>query len=99
MVRGVSAFTYQSTQPLSVFDNQQLAGFYRNNAWSTSLGIPIFDYGTSNSAFKIATTNAPIDPALIYDPKQPFLNGGALPNVLAKFAGAKYVLSRIGCRP
>ena len=94
VVTGVSALTCTALPPLAAFTNQQIAGFYRDNSWATSLGFPVFDYQASNSAFEIATTAAAIDPeAYIPDPSAPFLNGGNLPNVLAKFAAATYILS------
>ncbi|HZQ43465.1 MAG TPA: hypothetical protein VFA99_09440 [Acidobacteriaceae bacterium] len=92
-VMGVSALTCTAPEPLSAFTNQQIAGFYRDNSWKTSLGFPILDYQAANSEFAIANTAAAINPQLIYDPAAPFLNGGNLPNVLAKFAAATYILS------
>ena len=93
VVTGVSALTCSTALPLATFVNQRIIGFYRDNAWSKSRGYPIFDYGTSNSAFTIASTASAISPQLVYDPSAPFLNGGNLPNVLAKFAAATYILA------
>ncbi len=66
---------------------------YRDNLWGKSLGFPIFDYQTANTAFTVADTIDIIEPKLVYDPSAPFLNGGNLPNVLAKFAAATYILA------
>jgi hypothetical protein len=93
VIAGVSALTCNASSPLSAFSNQQIVGFYRENAWAKSLGYPIYDYQSANSEFQIAGTAAEIAPNLVYDPAAPFLNGGALPNVLAKFAAARYVIS------
>jgi len=93
VVTGVSALTCNTRLPLATFANQQILGFYRDDSWSTSLGYPIFDYQTANSQFSIAKTAGVINPQLVYDPPAPFLNGGNLPNVLAKFAAGSYILS------
>jgi hypothetical protein len=93
LVTGVSALTCNALAPLAAFANQRIAGFYRENAWDKSLGYPIYDYQGDNAQFAIANTAAPIDPELVYDPAAPFLNGGNLPTVLAKFAAATYVMS------
>ncbi|WP_434667423.1 hypothetical protein P5W99_38965 [Paraburkholderia sp. A3BS-1L] len=93
VIVGVSALTCMATLPLSAYSNQRIVGFYRENAWGKSLGYPIYDYQAANSEFQIAETAAEIVPALIYDPTAPFLNGGNLPNVLAKFSAASYVIS------
>jgi hypothetical protein len=93
VVTGVSALTCTALPPLATFTNQRIAGFYRDNSWGTSLGFPIFDYQADNSAFEIANTAGVIDPQLVYDPSAPFLSGGNLPNVLARFAAATYILS------
>jgi len=93
VVTGVSALTCSAMQPLAAFSNQQIAGFYRDNAWDKSLGIPILDYKASNSQFAIGMTANAINPQLVYDPASPSLSGGNLSNVLAKFAAATYVFS------
>ncbi|MFM0330068.1 RHS repeat domain-containing protein [Paraburkholderia strydomiana] len=93
VITGVSVLTTNSSQPLSVFSRQRILGFYRDNAWATSLGSPLIDYQDQNSTFAIADSAQPVVPELVYDPAAPFLNGGNLPNVLAKFAAASYVLS------
>jgi hypothetical protein len=93
VVTGVSALTVKSTQPLSVFAKQRILGFYRDNAWASSLGFPLVDYQDQNSTFVIADSAAALVPELVYNPAAPFLNGGNLPNVLAKVAAASYVLS------
>ena len=92
-VTGVSALTFKAAQPLAVFAKQRILGFYRDNAWASSLGYPLFDYQDQNSAFAIAGTAAGLVPDLVYNPAAPFLSGGNLPNVLAKFAAADYVFS------
>jgi hypothetical protein len=91
VVTGVSALTYSSRTPLSVFENQRIAGFYRENSWNNSQGYPIFDYQAANSSFIIAQIESEIAPVTIYNPTTPFLNGGTLPNVLAKIAAATFV--------
>ena len=93
VVTGVTALTCTALFPLATFANQNILGFYRDNSWGTSLGFPVFDYKDGNSSFAIANTAAAINPQLVYDPSSPFLNGGSLPNVLAKFAAATYILS------
>jgi hypothetical protein len=93
VVTGVSALTYQARSPLAVFENQRILGFFGEKAWPTSQGYPIFDYQGSNSSFTIAQTVAEIAPVTVYDPTAPFLNGGTLPNVLAKFAAATYIFT------
>ena len=87
---GVMSLTYSSASPASVFANQRIIGFYRANAWATCAGVPIYDFGASNGSFA-ATAIAQSDPALIYDPTHPFLNGGSLQNVLRKLAQATYL--------
>ncbi|GLQ91517.1 beta strand repeat-containing protein [Dyella acidisoli] len=93
VVAGVSALTCTALMPLSAFSSQRILGFYRDNDWAKSLGYPIYDYQTNNSAFEIANVVNALSPELIYDPATPFLSGGNLPNVLAKFAAASYILS------
>jgi hypothetical protein len=93
VVTGVSALSCSALLPLAAFTNQRIGGFYRDNTWAKSLGYPIYDYGSANSEFSIANTADTIAPETIYDPSAPFLNGGNLPNVLAKFAAATYILS------
>jgi hypothetical protein len=93
VIPGVSALTCKALAPLAAFANQRLAGFYRSNDWDKSLGYPIYDYQAANSQFAIANSATPIEPELVYDPAAPFLNGGNLPNVLAKFAAGTYILS------
>ncbi len=93
VVTGVSALTVKATQPLTVFAKQRILGFYRDNAWASSLGFPLIDYQDQNSTFVVADSAAALVPELVYNPAAPFLNGGNLPNVLAKFAAATYVLS------
>jgi hypothetical protein len=93
VVTGVSALTVKAAQPLAVFAKQRILGFYRDNAWASSLGYPLFDYQEQNSAFAIAGTAAALVPDLVYNPAAPFLSGGNLPNVLARFAAADYVFS------
>ncbi len=89
---GIAELTYSSNTPSSVFANQQFIGFYRDNTWTTCLGVPIWDFGASNGSFTAATA-APMTPLTIYDPTHPFLNGGALQNVVSKLRAAKYLYS------
>jgi hypothetical protein len=91
VVTGVSALTFEASQPLEVFAKQRILGFYRDNAWPSSLGYPLIDYQDQNSTFAIADSAAALVPDLVYNPAAPFLSGGNLPNVLAKFAAATYV--------
>ncbi len=93
VMAGVTALTCSARSPLAAFSSQRIFGFYRDNSWATSLGYPIFDYQGNNASFTVATTATMLSPMLVYDPANPFLSGGALPNVLAKFAAASYVLS------
>ena len=93
VVTGVSALTCAALLPLATFSNQRIVGFYRENGWAKSLGFPILDYQAANNQFRIASSAAALEPQIIYDPSAPFLSGGNLPNVLAKFAAATYVLS------
>lgn len=89
---GIAELTYASPTPSSVFAHQQFLGFYRDNAWTTCLGIPIWDYGTDNAHFT-ATTADPITPVTIYDPTTPFLSGGSLQNVVGNLRAATYLYS------
>jgi len=87
---GVAELTYAAVSPASVFANQQFLGFYRDNAWPTCLGVPIWDYGSENKLFT-ATTAAPLAPVTVYDPTHAFLNGGSLPNVVRQLRQATYL--------
>ncbi|MBS1854108.1 MAG: hypothetical protein JST11_01990 [Acidobacteria bacterium] len=87
---GVIMLTYNSPSPSSVFANQRIIGFYRDNSWTTCLGQPIYDFGASNASFTAATA-AFSAPVLLYDPTHPFLNGGSLQNVVRKLAQAPYL--------
>lgn len=93
VVAGVTALTCTTKTPLATFANQRIIGFYRDSSWDKSLGNPIYDYQADNSLFEIASTAEVIEPELAYDPVAPFLNGGNLPNVLARFAAGTYILS------
>jgi hypothetical protein len=93
VVTGVSALTFKASQPLAVFAKQRILGFYSDNAWASSLGYPLIDYQDQNSTFAIADSADALVPELVYNPTAPFLSGGNLPNVLAKFAAATYVFS------
>ncbi len=93
VVMGVTELTCTARQPLAVFAKQRILGFYRDNGWTTSQGFPIFDYQDQNTSFDIAAITDALAPDLVYDPSAPFLNGGNLPIVLAKFAAASYILS------
>ena len=88
---GVCALTY-SGSPSQIFANQRLVGFYRDQAWGTCLGVPIYDYGSFNAS--LTTTAVPqAEPELIYGDTVEFLNGGSLQNVLQKLLRANYMLS------
>jgi hypothetical protein len=89
---GIAELTYASPTPFSVFANQQFLGFYRDDAWTTCLGIPIWDYGADNARFT-ATTSEPITPVTIFDPTTSFLNGGSLQNVVRNLRAATYLYS------
>ena len=80
------------SSPAAIFSSQQIIGFYRENAWNTCLGLPIYDFGASNASFT-TTTTALNGPNLIYDPTAPFLNGGSLQNVVRSLIQAAYLLS------
>ena len=74
-----------SSRPLSTaFSQQRIVGFYRDNNWTTCLGIPIFDFGELNGTFT-ATFQPQANPILIYNPTTPFLNGSTLQNVIQSF--------------
>ena len=90
---GVAELTYAAGSPASVFANQQFLGFYRDNAWTTCLGVPIWDYGSENKLFT-ATTAAPLAPVTVYDPTHAFLNGGSLPNVRAPSCARRRISTR-----
>jgi hypothetical protein len=87
---GIAELTYSSQLPSSVFSNQQFLGFYRDNDWTDTLGIPIWDYGVSNTLFT-AKTEDPITPVTIFDPASSFLNGGSLQNVVQNLRSATYL--------
>jgi hypothetical protein len=87
---GIAELTYASQSPSSVFANQQFLGFYRDNGWTNSLGIPIWDYGVSNTLFT-AKLDTPITPVTIFDPATSFLNGGSLQNVVQNLRVATYL--------
>ena len=89
---GVYALTYSGSSPVAIFASQRITGFYQDPSWTTCSGIPIYDFGSSNSAFTTASA-ALTTPELIYGPADEFLNGGTLPNVLQKLMQATYVLS------
>ena len=89
---GAVSLAYSSVQPSAVFAQQKIIGFYRDSTWDSCLGVPIYDYGTQNSAFSSSSSDL-MAPALIYDPTYAFLNGGSLPSVLRKIGEATYVYS------
>ena len=89
---GVMSLTFSPALPSTIFSKQQIIGFYRDSTWATCLGLPIYDFGTANANFTASA--APLNaPALIYDPTNPFLNGGSLQNVISKLAQATYLYS------
>jgi hypothetical protein len=89
---GIMSLTFAAASPLAVFAQQRILGFYRDANWATSLGVPIYDFGTANAAFT-AAAQALAAPSVVYDPTHPTLNGGSLPNVLRKLAQASYLYS------
>jgi hypothetical protein len=89
---GIAELTYASPSPASVFAKQQFLGFYRDDTWTTCLGLPIWDYGTDNARFTAATA-APVVPITVYDPTHAFLSGGSLQNVVRKLRDASYLFS------
>jgi hypothetical protein len=89
---GVCTLTYSGPSPAAVFANQSIVGFYKDPSWTTSLGVPIYDYGTADSSFT-NTQVALAAPDLIYGTSDEFLNGGTLQNVLLKLMQATYLLS------
>lgn len=89
---GICTLTYSGASPAAIFANQRIIGFYQDPSWSTCLGVPIYDYGASNSSFT-TTAVAQSAPDLIYGTANEFLNGGALQNVLQKLLKASYVIS------
>ena len=88
---GICTMTY-SGRPSDIFANQRIVGFYREAAWDTCLGVPIYDYGSFNGSLTATAVPLP-GPDLIYGKTKEFLNGGALQNVLQKLLGATYLLS------
>lgn len=89
---GVVTLTYSGALPSSIFSQQRIIGFYQDASWKTSLGAPIYDFGSANGNFtaSAAALNAP---SLIYNPSSGFLNGGSLQNALRKLAQATYMYS------
>lgn len=89
---GVYSLTYTGSSPLTVFSKQQIIGFYRGSGWNTCLGVPIYDFGLQNSSFLTASQFVALpDPIVVYNPSDPFLNGGSLQNVLRKLSQATYL--------
>jgi hypothetical protein len=88
---GITSLTYSTSSPAALFANQRLVGFARSSGWQTSLGIPIFDYGSGNSSFAVPPSVAQLTPAAIYNPTTPFLNGGSLANVVRSLLQATYL--------
>jgi hypothetical protein len=93
MEAGIFSLTYSGSSPASIFSGQQIVGFYRENAWTTCLGLPIYDFGANNASFAAAAAAALNGPNLIYDPTAPFLNGGSLQNVVRSLSQAAYLYS------
>ncbi|HEV2098066.1 MAG TPA: hypothetical protein VGR45_03970, partial [Stellaceae bacterium] len=84
---GVMSLTFSAASPQGVFAQQRIVGFYRDASWATALGVPIYDFGSANATFTAAAQRLAA-PSVVYDPTQPTLNGGSLPNVLRKLAQA-----------
>lgn len=82
--------TYRGASPAEIFAGQRFIGFYRDSAWATCLGLPIWDYGSMNDYFTAEAT-ASADPITVYDPNKGFLNGGSLQNVVRKLRKAEYL--------
>ncbi len=91
---GVATLTYDGTTPWGAFAKQQILGFYRDDGWKTSLGIPIYDYGDADSSFIAGKTAALEEPEVVYDPTHAFLNGGSIPDVAQRLTQAGYMYSR-----
>ena len=89
---GVTTLTYSSGVPSSIFAGQRIIGFYRDTTWKTCLGVPIYDFGAANANFS-ATSRALDAPEPVYDPTNPFLNGGSLQNVVRQLEQASYLNS------
>ncbi|MGA3005035.1 MAG: hypothetical protein ABSE20_25275, partial [Acetobacteraceae bacterium] len=87
---GIMSLTCTAASPASAFANQKIIGFFRDSTWTTNLGVPIYDFGASNSAFQAAAV-ALDAPMIVYDPTHPFLNGGTLANVAQSLASARYL--------
>jgi hypothetical protein len=90
---GISLLSYVfGTSPFAVFSQQKIIGFYRDLSWPSCLGVPMYDFGSQNSNFKLDEISKPmIPPEIIYDPSAPFLNGGGLRAALKKIYGQKYL--------
>ena len=89
---GVCTLTYAGLSPAAIFSRQRIVGFYCDDNWKTTLGVPIYDFGPSNGNFT-ATAAAQTPPTLVYGTADGFLNGGSLQNVLQKLRQATYLIS------
>jgi hypothetical protein len=89
---GVCTLTYSGTSPAAIFANQRIAGFYCESGWADTGGLPIYDYGASNSSFT-NTTVPQAPPDQLYGTADEFLNGGTLQGVVEKLLGATYLMS------
>ena len=88
----IGALTYSGTSPTSDFALQTISGFYRDAAWTTSLGTPIYDFGTADPAFA-ASGGKLTAPTLVFDPASSQLNAGTLPAVLSTLQRATTLTS------
>ena len=91
--KGVTTFSYEGTAPGQVFAHQRFIGFYRENDWPASHGLPIWDYGAGNAEFRAGTTD-PSGVEAVFDATHSVLNGGSLANVVAKLRAAEDVHTR-----
>ncbi len=78
----IGALTYTGTSPTADFSLQTISGFHREAAWTSSLGTPVYDFGTASAAFA-ASAAVLTPPTLVFDPASSPLNGGTLPAVLS----------------
>ena len=88
----IGALTYTGTSLAADFALQTISGFYRDAAWTTSLGTPIYDFGTADASFS-AVAGELSAPTLVFDPASSQLNGGTLPAVLSTLQRATTLTS------
>jgi hypothetical protein len=88
----IAALTFSGSSPLAVFSQQTIAGFYKADGWTNTLGTPIWDFGTANAQFT-ATPGELAAPVTVFDPTASTLNGGSLAAVLSSLERADYLYS------